>query len=165
MVLPDGKTDAISAFTSMVPVASRFGDVREDGTRDKTMASWAIAVILQHKDDSLGFVGIMGSPVSSLGLITKGLDTVKDSSASAEVLGATMAALYAIQSEEARSGSLKVSIFGDNDNARAAAEGRNRAKSMQGHVCFLRGVSRWCRNVHPSLTWHYTKAHIWASLE
>ena len=137
-----------------------FGPPREDGSREYTPPSWAIAIILQHTDSSLALVGILGGRVAAMGIFTEALEKIKDSSASAEMMAAIMAGLYAVQSEGARRGNLKVSIFGDNENARATAEGKNKASAMRMRAALLRNVSRWCCGVHPTCTWNYTKAHI-----
>ena len=88
------------------------------------------------------------------------MEAARENSAVAEITAGTMAAAFAIQCIEAKVRGIRVSIYGDNENSRGAAEGRHFAGKIKDRAIFLRGMARWCQEMHSSTSWHYTKAHI-----
>ena len=78
----------------------------------------------------------------------------------AEEIARTFAAFFAIQIPRETRTRIKVWIFGDNENARAAAEARHRACQLTHPSKLIRGAVRWCDEIYPNLTWHHNKAHI-----
>ena len=85
-------------------------------------------------------------------LLIEELGKPRLTSALAEEIAGTFAAFFAIQMLEEIRTRVKVGIFGDNENARAAAEARHRACQLTHPSKLIRGAARWCDEVYSDLT-------------